>query len=127
MSIFVNILQCIFFTTFLCIDNEGGSGYDAFMLVRRGGQELRDFGLYLLMILVFLAFALTSPAFLSSGTVRIFLALPTYIQITMGLFVLCPVAAGLLLIIRFFSQDWAGSKIRYEERSMKDHQRSQEK
>lgn len=84
---------------------------------------MRDLGLCLLLLLVFLAFALTSPAFMSLGVVRVFLAMPLYFQITTGLFVFCPIAAGILLIVRFFGQDWAGAKMRYEERRMKDHGR----
>lgn len=39
------------------------------------------------------------------------------------LFAFITLAAAVTLVVRFFSQDWAGAKIRYEERRMHDEER----
>lgn len=86
----------------------------------------KDLGLCLLIVAACLAFWVTSPSFPQSAVYQLFMAMPPYVQITLPLFGCGTLCALALLIIRFFSQDWAGTKMRYEERRMKGRDRLHE-
>lgn len=88
----------------------------------RGVVPLRDAACIGFAAAAFLVLLLTSPKATRWPAVQLFLALPLYVQITAVIFIFVTVASACTLVIRFFSQDWAGAKIRYEERRMQDEE-----
>lgn len=87
---------------------------------------MKDLGLCLLILAACLAFTVTAPSFPQSAAYRLYMAMPPYFQVTLPLFGCATICALGVLMIRFFSQDWAGTKMRYEERRMKGRERLHE-
>jgi hypothetical protein len=69
-----------------------------------------------LIVAAALALILTSPGAQNHPVVLMYLSLPLVLQVFLPVTLLICVGYLGTLIIRFFSQDWAGAKIRYEER-----------
>lgn len=83
---------------------------------------MRDIACIGLAVVAFLALLLTSPKATHWPAIQLFMVLPLYVQATAVLFAFVTVASAITLVVRFFSQDWAGAKIRYEERRMQDEE-----
>lgn len=76
----------------------------------------------ILLVIACLALLLTSSNGVNTPLLQFVLTAPPYITVTTILAAMTTLVFLVLIVVRFFSQDWAGVKIRYEERQKKvDH------
>ncbi len=77
---------------------------------------MKNASVILLIVAVILVLVLTTPGAQEHPAVLMYLSLPLVLQVSLAVTLLICVGYLGTLITRFFSQDWAGAKIRYEER-----------